>query len=261
MMNHSDISEVVRTLQDGILIVKMNRPEKKNALSHSMYRALTAALQGADNDGAVRVVVLCGVPGAFTSGNDLMDFLKNPLLAEESPVLAFLYALAGLKKPLMAAIEGLAVGIGATLLLHCDYVCAGETSTFQLPFVNLGLVPEAGSTLLMPQMLGHLRASELLLFGETFTATTAKEAGFVSTISPDDEVMATILARARQLAAQPAAAVRQTKALLKRSTDAGLHETLRVEAEIFMQRLSSPEAGEALQAFAQRRRPDFSRFE
>lgn len=259
-MSQESCSEIVTTLQDGILIVRMNRPEKKNALTHDMYRALAIALQDADNDDAVRVVVLCGLPGAFTSGNDLIDFLKNPQLGEDSPVLAFLYALTGLKKPLLAAIEGLAVGVGATLLLHCDYVCAGETSTFQLPFVNLGLVPEAGSTLLLPRMLGHLRASELLLFGETFTATTARESGFVTTVCLDDQVMATSLAKARQLAAQPAAAVRQTKALLKRSTDAELRETLRIEAEIFMQRLSSPEATEALQAFAQRRRPDFSSF-
>lgn len=259
-MSNELCREIVTTLQEGILIVRMNRPEKKNALTHAMYRALTSALLEADQDEAVRVILLCGVPGAFTSGNDLIDFLKNPLLGEDSPVLAFLDALTGLKKPLLAAIEGLAVGVGATLLLHCDYVCAGETSTFQLPFVNLGLVPEAGSTMLLPRMLGHLRASELLLFGETFTATTAKESGFVNTICPDDQVMVVSLVKARQLAAQPAAAVRQTKALLKRSTAAELHETLRVEAEIFMQRLSSPEAAEALQAFAQRRRPDFSSF-
>lgn len=260
MMKSSELSEVVNTWQEGVLTIRMNRPAKKNALTHAMYRALASALHDADNDDAVRVVLLCGCPGAFTSGNDLMDFLGNPLLGEESPVLSFLYALAGLKKPLLAAVEGLAVGIGATLLLHCDYVCAGEKSTFQLPFVNLGLVPEAGSTLLLPRMLGHLRASELLLFGETFTAVTAKEAGFVTTVCPDDQVMAMALARARQLAAQPAAAVRQTKALLKRSTDAELRDTLRVETEIFMQQLSSPEAAEALQAFAERRRPDFSRF-
>lgn len=260
MMQNDAINAVVSTVQDGILIVRMNRPEKKNALTHAMYRAMTAALHAADRDDAVRVLLLCGAPGAFTSGNDLIDFLKNPLLGEESPVLAFLSALAGLKKPLFAAVEGLAIGVGATLLLHCDYVCAGATTTFQLPFVNLGLVPEAGSTLLLPQMLGHLRASELLLFGATFTAATAKEAGFVTTICPDEEVMTTALSKARQLVAQPAAAVRQTKALLKRSTAAALQETLRVEAEIFLQRLASPEAAEALQAFAERRSPDFSRF-
>ncbi len=259
-MSHVEISEVVSTLEDGILTVRMNRPEKKNALTHAMYRALAAALQKADQDDGVRVVLLCGLPGAFTTGNDLSDFFKNPLLGEESPVLVFLYALADLQKPLFAAIEGLAVGVGVTLLLHCDYVCAGASSTLQMPFVNLGLVPEAGSTLLLPRMLGHLRASELLLFGEPFSAETAQEAGLVTTVCPDAEVIATTLAKARQLAAQPAAAVRQTKALLKRSSEEELRETLRVEAEIFAQRLSSPEAAEALQAFAQRRRPDFSSF-
>lgn len=258
-MSQEACSEIVSTWQEGILTIRMNRPEKKNALTHAMYRQLATVLQEAESDPAVRVILLCGLPGAFTTGNDLMDFLKNPLLGEESPVLTFLYTLVGLKKPLMAAVEGLAIGVGVTLLLHCDYVCAGETSTFQMPFVNLGLIPEAGSTLLLPRMLGHLRASELLLFGEPFSATTAKEAGLVTTISPDDQVMATTLARARQLAIQPAAAVRQTKALLKRGSAEELEETLRVEAEIFLQRLASPEAAEALQAFAQRRSPDFSR--
>jgi enoyl-CoA hydratase/carnithine racemase len=259
-MSHIEISEVVRTLEDGILTVRMNRPEKKNALSHAMYRALATALREADQDEAVRVVLLCGGPGAFTTGNDLSDFLKNPLLGEESPVLSFLYALADLQKPLFAAIEGLAVGVGVTLLLHCDYVCAGASSTLQMPFINLGLVPEAASTLLLPRMLGHLRASELLLFGEPFSAKAAQEAGLVTTVCADDQVMATILAKARQLAAQPAAAVRQTKALLKASTAGEVRETLRREAEIFVQRLASPEANEALTAFAQRRAPDFSRF-
>lgn len=259
-MSNDLCSEIVSTWQEGILTIRMNRPEKKNALTHAMYRQLATALQEAESDPAVRVILLCGLPGAFTTGNDLIDFLKNPLLGEESPVLTFLYTLVGLKKPLMAAVEGLAVGVGVTLLLHCDYVCAGASSTFQMPFVNLGLVPEAGSTLLLPRMLGHLRASELLLFGETFTALAAKEAGLVTTISPDEQVLATTLARARQLVAQPAAAVRQTKALLKRGIAAALEETLRVEAEIFLQRLASPEAAEALQAFAVRRSPDFSRF-
>lgn len=259
-MTNDLCSEIVTTWQEGILMIRMNRPEKKNALTHAMYRQLATALSEAESDPTVRVILLGGLPGAFTTGNDLMDFLKNPLLGEESPVLTFLTTLVGLKKPLMAAVEGLAVGVGATLLLHCDYVCAGASSTFQLPFVNLGLVPEAGSTFLLPRMLGHLRASELLLFGETFTAMTAQEAGLVTTVCPDAEVLTTTLAKARQLVAQPAAAVRQTKALLKRGTAAKLEETLGVEAEIFLQRLASPEAAEALQAFAGRRSPDFSRF-
>lgn len=259
-MSNELCSEIVSTWQEGILTIRMNRPEKKNALTHAMYRRLAAVLSEAENDPTVRVILLCGCPGAFTSGNDLLDFLQNPLLGEESPVLTFLNALVELKKPLFAAVEGLAVGVGATLLLHCDYVCAGASSTFQFPFVNLGLVPEAGSTLLLPRMLGHLRASELLLFGETFTAATAKEAGLVTTVCPDEEVMVTTLARARQLVLQPAAAVRQTKALLKRSTAAELRDTLHTEAEIFIQRLASPEAAEALQAFAAHRSPDFSRF-
>lgn len=260
-MNQGACSEVATTLEDGILIVRMNRPEKKNALSPAMYRALAAALRAADQDDAVRVIVLCGLPGAFTTGNDLSDFLKNPFPFEESPALSFLYALVDLQTPLFAAVEGLAVGVGVTLLLHCDYVCAGASSSLQMPFVNLGLVPEAGSTLLLPRMSGHLRASELLLFGEPFSAPAAQAAGLVTTVCADAEVMATTLARARQLAAQPAAAVRQTKALLKAATAGELHETIRREAEIFVQRLASPEAVEALTAFAERRTPDFSRFQ
>lgn len=255
-MSTSEKNEVITTLEAGILTVRINRPEKKNALTQGMYSLLASVLRQADQDDTVRVILLCGVPGAFTAGNDLSDFVGTPSLDGESPVLSFLHALIDLEKPLLAAVEGLAIGVGVTLLLHCDYVCAGESSTLRMPFVNLGLVPEAGSTLLLPRLLGHLRASELLLFGESFSARRAEEIGLVTTVCADAEVLSTTLDRARQLSSQPAAAVRQTKALLKAGIDEALRETVRREAEIFMERLASPEAREALAAFVQRRSPD-----
>jgi len=251
---------ILTELQDGILTVRFNRPDKKNALSLAMYESLTAALERADRDDAVRVVLLAGTGGDFTSGNDLADFLQSPPTGPESPVLRFLDGVSRARKPLVAAVEGMAVGVGVTMLLHCDLVYAGESAVFQAPFVNLGLCPEAGSTLLMPRMMGHQRASELLLLGEPFSAERAREVGIVNVVFPDGAVMASARAKALQLAAQPPAAVRLAKELLKRDTAPSVGETILHEGACFLERLKSPEAAEALQAFMQRRKPDFSRF-
>jgi enoyl-CoA hydratase/carnithine racemase len=245
---------------DGILTLRINRPEKKNALNLAMYQALANGLTEADGDDAIRVILICGCDDCFTSGNDLADFLAAPPTGPESPVMQFLTAVSEARKPLVAAVNGLTVGVGVTMLLHCDLVYAGRGAVFQMPFVNLGLCPEAGSTLLLPRIMGHQRAAELLLLGEVFNAGKACSLGIVTEICPDEAVLATARSKAVQLAAQPAAAVRLAKNLLKRDYAISLRETIAEEGKQFVARLKSPEAGEALQAFMQRRKPDFSQF-
>lgn len=247
-------------LSEGILTLSFNRPEKRNALNLAMYAALAAEIRRGDADDAVRVVMLTGSADCFTSGNDLSDFLGAPPTGLDSPVMQFLLALSQARKPLVAAVQGAAVGVGVTMLLHCELVYAGSGAIFQMPFVDLGLCPEAGSTLLLPRLMGHQRASELLLLGETFDAEKAREVGIVNAIYPDAYLMAAARAKALQLAARPAAAVRLAKHLLKREYAERLQETIAEEGMQFIARLKSPEAAEALQAFMQRRAPDFSRF-
>jgi enoyl-CoA hydratase/carnithine racemase len=201
-----------------------------------------------------------GTADCFTSGNDLADFLSAPPTGPESPVMQFLAAISTARKPIVAAVNGLAVGVGVTMLLHCDLVYVGSGATFQMPFVNLGLCPEAGSTMLLPRIMGHQRAAELLLLGELFNADKAHSLGIVTEICPAGDVVAIARNRALQLAAQPAAAVRLAKELLKRDYALQLHETIAEEGRQFSERLKSPEAGEALQAFMQKRKPDFLKF-
>lgn len=247
-------------LSDGIFTIRFNRPEKKNALNLAMYRALSDGLRQADSNDAVRVVLITGTEGCFTSGNDLADFMTVPPTGADSPVMAFLQAISTFRKPIVAAVTGSAVGIGVTMLLHCDLVYAATGAVFQLPFVNLGLCPEAGSSLLVPRLVGHQRAAELLLLGEPFAAEQARNAGLVNAVCPDGELLAMARQKALQLAAQPAAAVRLTKELLKRDYATVLQKTIADEGAHFMARLKSPEAAEALQAFMEKRKPDFSRF-
>ncbi len=246
--------------RDAVLRVRLNRPEKKNALTVEMYAAMADALQSAADDPAVRAVLLSAEGDAFTSGNDLADFLQRPPTDESSPVLRFLNALIGSPKPVVAAVQGLAVGVGTTLLLHCDLVYASRSARFHLPFVSLGLVPEAGSSLLLPQRVGQARAAELLLLGEPFDAEEGKAMGLVSAVYPDEELAARVEERVRRLAAQPPAAVRITRALMRRADRDALPEHMREESAQFLERLRSPEAREAMQAFMERRPPDFSRF-
>lgn len=251
----------VRTdFQEGILTLRINRPEKKNALSPAMYSALVEALRRADDDAAVRAILLTGTAECFTSGNDVADFLNDPPTGAQSPVMRFLTAIVTARKPIVAAVSGAAVGVGTTMLLHCDLVYAGTSALFSMPFVSLGLCPEAGSTLLLPRLMGHQRAVELLLLGESFGAQKAKELGIVNAVCPEGELLETAQAAARRLAAQPPAAVRLAKELLKRGYMSALKETIAVEGERFVARLASPEAAEALRAFMERRRPDFSQF-
>jgi enoyl-CoA hydratase/carnithine racemase len=257
----SSTEHIYSEFSDGILTLQINRPDKKNALNLAMYQALADGLTQADRDDSVRVILFCGCDDCFTSGNDLADFLTSPPTGQSSPVMQFLIAVSEARKPIVAAVNGLAVGVGVTMLLHCDLVYVGSSATFQMPFVNLGLCPEAGSTLLLPRLMGHQRAAELLLLGEVFSSDKACAVGIVTAVCPDRDVLSTARNRALQLAAQPAAAVRLTKRLLKRNYAAELRETITEEGTQFMARLKSPEAAEALQAFMERRKPDFSKFD
>lgn len=247
--------EILTEREDGVLWVRIHRPDKKNALTLAMYAALTAALDEANRDAALRVVVLTGSGDSFTSGNDIADFLAAPPTGEDSPVFQFLAALRQFEKPLIAAVNGMAVGIGVTMLLHCDLIYVRAGATLLLPFVNLGLCPEAASSLLLPRLIGHPRAAELLLLGEPFSAEQALEWRLINGIGADaDATLELALTKARRLARQPPAAVRLAKALLKRSEAAAVRDTIGVESRHFIEQLHSPEAVAALRAFLERPR-------
>jgi enoyl-CoA hydratase/carnithine racemase len=260
-MPFTNSNEHIQTeLSHAVLTILLNRPVKRNALTNSMYTALGEIFTQAEKDDAVRVVLLTGGNKDFTTGNDITDFQK-PRASEQSYAAEFFFpALRQLTKPVIAAVNGYAVGIGTTMLLHCDLVYAGQGTKFRLPFVNLGLCPEFGSSFLLPQLMGHQRASELLLLGNFFDATMAREVGIVTSVCIDEEVLNTAVEKARQLAEQPPAAVRLTKYLLKRTNETLISETIKIETMYFRERTESPEAGEAFEAFAQRRKPDFSSF-
>lgn len=250
---------IVVTFESGIMRIRMSRPEKKNALTRTMYREIAEALARADDDPAVRVILLAGTQTCFTSGNDLGDFRNQPA-GEKRPRNPIIDAVTGTKKPLIAAVAGVAVGIGTTILLHCDLVYAATTARFQLPFVKLGLCPELGSSLLLPLLMGHQRASELLLLGNMFDAETARQVGIVNAVCEEDEVYHMAYEKALQIAALPAESVRLTKQLLKRSRKPALTDAIEEEIARFNERLKSTEAAEAFRAFAEGRKPDFSRF-
>ncbi len=251
---------VVVEVADRILRAELARPEKRNALTPEMYRALADAIARAESDPGVRAILLHGRPDCFTAGNDLRDFLDRPA-GEPPAALGFLARIAGAKKPVVAAVGGPAVGIGTTMLLHCDLVFAAATARFQLPFVPLGLVPEAASSLLLPAIAGYHRAAALLLLGEPFGADRALAAGFVTEVVPEDRLLERARAAAAALAALPPASVRLAKDLMKRALAGPVAERMAEEGRIFEERLASPEAREAMTAFFEKRKPDFSRFD
>lgn len=248
--------------RENILTITLTRSEKKNALTKAMYQAIGDALESAATDASVRVVLLQGAGGCFTAGNDLADFMANDLGGDggEPPVFRMLRLLVDLPKPLVAAVEGPAIGVGTTLLLHCDIVVAHRDAKFAMPFVNLGLCPEAGSSVLLAKIMGHVRAAELLMLGDPFGAATAREYGLVNEVTEGD-VGAAARAWATRLAAKPPAAVRLTKELMRGGAREDLHRVMKEEARLFAERLGSEEAKEAFAAFAERRPPDFRRFD
>ncbi|MBS0448053.1 MAG: enoyl-CoA hydratase [Proteobacteria bacterium] len=245
---------------NGVATIEIARPEKKNAITGEMYRRMADALNAATADNAVRAVLLTGQPGIFTSGNDIEDFMQRPPGNLESPAFVFMKALLGCDKPVIAAVTGAAIGIGTTMLLHCDLVYVSDEARLAMPFVSLGLVPEFASSLIVPQLMGHARAAEKLLLGDPFTGADAVEMGIANAVLPAGEVVPHARRIAERFNALPPGAVRQTKTLLRRARSQAALETIAAEGEIFAQRLQSPEAKEAFSAFFQKRKPDFSKF-
>ncbi len=250
---------VASRTDNGICILTIARPKAKNAFSIAMYAQLAEAFRAADADESVDVIVVHGEGGNFSSGNDLKDFLADPPTGPESTVFQFMHSVADVKKPIIALVEGVAVGIGATILGHCDLVYASEGAKLVLPFVNLGLVPEAASSFYLPRLLGHQKAAEILFFGEPFDARTAKDLGLVNEVLPDGELLAYGLDRARRLQQKPRGALLKTKKLLKMHLREPMLEHLDEEARIFCRLLREPNCAEAINAFFEKRRPVFRR--
>lgn len=252
---------ILAECRDGVLWLTLNRARRKNALSTGMYAALAEQLGSASADPAVRAVVIEGQPGIFSSGNDVLDFQQNPPSADGGgPVMDFLAALVSFDKPLVAGVDGPAVGIGTTLLLHCDLVYLTPNARLRLPFVNLALVPEAGSSLLLPLLMGHVRAAELLLLGDFFDAERALALGLANAIVAPDELHAQLDRTTRRLADQPLGSLMLTKGLMRAPLRAQLETVMRAEGKLFVERLGSAETVEAFMAFFEKRQPDFRQF-
>lgn len=254
--------EISTNKNDGIFTIEFNRPEKKNAITAAMYQAMADALKEADADSEVRVILFTGKPEIFTAGNDLEDFMKNPPRdgGEIPPVYQFMHALSRAVKPVVAAVSGAAVGIGTTMLLHCDLVYAADNAKFSMPFAQLGLCPEFASSLLLQQAAGYQRAAEKLMLGEAFLAEEAREMGIVNKVLPLAELRAYALGQAAKLAALPASSIRATKRLMKGNQAGALEAKMLEENKYFSEMLTAPEAREAFMAFFQKRKPDFKQF-
>lgn len=253
------MSDILVHHDAGVCTVTFNRLDKKNSITSAMYGAMADALAQAAGDATVRVLVFQGHETVFSAGNDIGDFLNKPPATMESPVFRFMRQLAGFPKPVVAAVCGPAVGIGSTLLFHCDLVYAGDNAAFSLPFVNLGLCPEFASSLLVPQMFGYHRAAEALLLGEPFFAEAALEVGLVNRIVPPAEANALAAQQARKLAAKPLAALIETKRLMRQGVAATVAQRIDEEGASFGRMLREPAAREAFSAFLQKRKPDFSK--
>jgi enoyl-CoA hydratase/carnithine racemase len=253
------MSEILIDTTDAITTITINRLDKKNSFTSSMYAAFADALDVAKNDATVRCVVVQGHVTVFSAGNDIGDFLSKPPSTKEAPVFRLLRGLATFPKPLIAAVCGPAVGIGTTLLFHCDLVYAGDNAAFSMPFVNLGVCPEAGSSLLVPQMMGYHRAAEALLMGDPFMAEAALEVGLVNRIVPPTEANGVAQTQARKLAAKPLSSLIETKRLMKQGQMAQVLERIDEEAVSFGRMLTEPASREAFTAFMEKRKPDFSK--
>ena len=253
------MSDIVTERSGSILRVELNRPAKKNAMTASMYVTLADLFNGAAKDEGIRVVLWHGAGDSFCAGNDVGDFLKNPPGPGDSPQARLMNALADFNKPLIAAVRGAAVGGGTTMLTHCDFVYAGESAKFQMPFVNLALVPEFGSTWSVPARIGHIRAAELILLGLPFDAKRAEDLGLVTQVVPDQNVLARATETAQTLAAKPAGALQACKRLMKRSSREQIKKAMEIENEEFSARVNSADAKEAFSALLEKRALDFTR--
>jgi enoyl-CoA hydratase/carnithine racemase len=253
------MSDIITERSNGILRVQLNRPAQKNAMTSSMYTSLAEIFNEADKDDAIRVVLWHSAGDAFCAGNDLGDFLKNPPRPGVFPQGDLMDAFISFEKPIVVAVQGAAIGGGTTMLTHCDFVYAGENAKFQLPFINLALVPEFGSSFSIPARVGHLRAAELYLLGEPFTAARAAELGLVTRVVGDSDLLATATATAQKLAAKPSGALLASKRLLKQASIGQLKEAIKSESQEFMERVTSAEAKEAISAIREKRQPNFAK--
>ena len=256
------MTDILTHFDAGVTTLTLNRVDKKNSITAAMYTAMADALLQADTDNAVRAFVIQGHATIFSAGNDIGDFLNGPPRLEgasqDTPVMRFLHGISTFSKPIIAAVCGPAVGIGTTMLFHCDLVYAGDNAMFSMPFVNLGLCPEAASSLLVPQMMGYHRAAEALLLGEPFMAEAALEVGLVNRIVPPTQANGIAQSQARKLAAKPISSLLETKRLMKKGQASLVAQQIAEESASFGRMLQQPAAREAFGAFMARRKPDFS---
>ena len=253
------MSDVVTQRSGSILRVQLNRPAKKNAMTSAMYVTIADLLNTAAKDDDIRVVLWHGAGDSFCAGNDVEDFMRNPPGPGESPQAHLIGALINFEKPLVAAVHGAAIGGGTTMLTHCDFVYAGESAKFQMPFINLALVPEFGASYSIPARIGYLRAAELIELGLPFDAQRARELGLVTRVVPDEKLLATATETAQKLAEKPSIALQACKRLMKQPIRAQLEQAAKLENEEFSVRVRSADAKEAFTAFIEKRRPDFTR--
>jgi enoyl-CoA hydratase/carnithine racemase len=253
------MSDILTHFDAGVTTLTLNRLDKKNSITSDMYAAMAKAIDEAQANSACRVLVIQGHESIFSAGNDIGDFLNKPPSTAESPVFHFMRALSTFEKPVIAAVAGPAVGIGTTLLFHCDLVYAGDNAAFSMPFVNLGLCPEFASSILAPQMFGYHRAAEALLLGEAFFAEAALEIGLVNRVVPPTEVNGYAQAQAKKMAAKPLSSLVETKRLMKGGQNKALIERMGEEGQSFRRMLTEPAAREAFSAFMEKRKPDFTK--
>ena len=252
--------DIITNKKDGILTIQFNRPDKKNSITAAMYQMMADAIADGEKDPAVRVILFCGQPEMFSAGNDLEDFMNAKESVGERPVAQFMRNLSQAAKPVMAAVSGMAIGIGVTMLLHCDQIYAAQQTKFSMPFAKLGLCPEFASSKLLPELIGYNRTAELLLFGEPFSAEQGFDMGLVNKVLPPADLMAYAYAQAAKLVALPPSSLRTTKRLMKaRNTEAVIAQMME-ENDYFSAMLQAPEAKEAFAAFFARRKPDFTKF-
>jgi enoyl-CoA hydratase/carnithine racemase len=258
-MTTTPTNAVITERSGAVQLIELNRPDKSNAVTFAMYDDLTAAISHAEQDSAIRVMLIHGRGDSFTAGNDLGDFLRNPPTSADLPPVRFLHALSQATKPIVAAVQGYAVGVGTTMLFHCDLVYAAPDARFMLPFVNLGLVPEGASSYLLPRVAGYQRAAEAIMLGAPLDAATMHQFGLVTGIVPKETLLANATAAAQSLSEKPAEGLRATKRLMKQATAQAIAAAIDAEAQEFVVRLQSPEAKEALTAFLEKRPPQHNR--
>jgi enoyl-CoA hydratase/carnithine racemase len=253
------MDDIVTEHAGNVLRVQLNRPTKRNAMTLAMYLSLASIFNEAAKDENTRAVLWHGAGGSFSAGNDIEDFLKNPPGPGESPQARLMEALVNIDKPIVAAVQGAAIGGGTTMLTHCDFIYAGESAKFQMPFINLAVVPEFGSSCSVPARIGHLRAAELILLGAPFDARRAAELGLATQVFPDKDVLAKATETAQKLAAKPAAALQASKRLMKQPFRDQIKAAMKAENEEFSAQVRSEDAKEAFTAFLEKRKPDFTR--